>query len=58
MAKDRTFKGGLQLSFLGIRVELRMKERRIEEGILVNQLVRLLAHGQIVVVADSLVFVY
>ena len=40
MAKDRTFKGGLKLIFLGIRVELRMKERRIEEAIPVNQLVR------------------
>ena len=40
MAKDRTFKGGLQLSFLGNKVELRMKERRIEEAIPVNQLVR------------------
>ena len=33
-------KGGLQLNFGGIGVELRMKERRIEEGIHVNQLVR------------------
>ena len=32
MAKDRTFKGGLQLNLRGIGVELRMKERRIEEG--------------------------
>ena len=31
MAKDRTFKGGLQLNLWGIGVELRMKERRIEE---------------------------
>ena len=59
MAKDRTFKGGLKLSFLGIRVELRMKERRIEEGILVNQLaIRYLAQGHLVVLADCLVFVY
>ena len=58
MAKDRTFKGGLKLIFLGIRVELRMKERRIEEGILVNQLVCYLAQGHLVVLADCLVFVY
>ena len=57
MAKGRTVKGGLQLSFLGIRVELRMKERRIEEGILVNQLVRYLAQGHLVVLAECLIFV-
>ena len=33
-------KGGLQLNFGGIGVELRMKERGIEVGIHVNQLVR------------------
>lgn len=33
-------KGRLQLNFGRIGVELRMKERRIEEGIHVNQLVR------------------
>ena len=32
MAKDRTFKEGLQLNLWGIGVELRMKKRRIEEG--------------------------
>ena len=32
--------GGLQLNFEGTGAELRMKERRIEEGIHVNQLVR------------------
>ena len=36
--EDRV-KGGLQLNFGGIGVELRMKERRIKEGIHVNQLV-------------------
>ena len=34
------FKGGLQLNFGGVGVELRMQERRMEEGIHVNQLVR------------------
>ena len=58
MAKDRTFKGGLKLIFLGIRVELRMKERRIEEAIPVNQLVCYLAQGHLVVPVDCLVFVY
>ena len=59
MAKDRTFKEGLQLNLWGIGVELRMKERRIEEGILVNQLaIRYLAQDHLVVVADCLVFVY
>ena len=33
-------KEGLQLNFGGFGVELRMKERRIEESIHVNQLVR------------------
>ena len=33
-------KGGLQLNFGEIGVELRMKERRIEEGIHENQFVR------------------
>ena len=59
MAKDRTFKEGLQLNLWGIGVELRMKERRIEEGILVNQLaIRYLSKGHLVVVAHCLVFVY
>ena len=35
--EDRV-KGGLQLNFGGIGVELRMQERRIKEGIHVNQL--------------------
>ena len=30
-------KGGLKLNFGGIRVELSIKERRIKEGIVVNQ---------------------
>ena len=48
--------GRLQLNFGGIGVDyLRMKERGIEEGIHVNQLVCLLAHN-LVVVADCLVF--
>ena len=34
------FKGRLQLNFEGVGVELRMKERRIEKGMHVNQLVR------------------
>ena len=34
-------KGRLQLNFGGIGVELRMKERKVKEGIQVNQLVRL-----------------
>ena len=38
--KQAHFKGGLQLNFRGIRVELRMKERRIGEGVHVSQLVR------------------
>ena len=33
-------KGRLQLNFGGIGVELRMKERKVKEGIHVNQLVR------------------
>ena len=33
-------KEGLQLNFGGFVVELRMKERRIEESIHVNQLIR------------------
>lgn len=33
-------KGGLQLNFGGFWVELRMKEKRIEESIRVNKLVR------------------
>ena len=36
----KTIKRGLQLNFEGIGVELRMKERRIEESIHVNQLVQ------------------
>ena len=36
--KTPLLKGGLQLSFGGIGVKLRMKERRIEEDIHVNQL--------------------
>ena len=35
----KPLRGGLQLNFGGIGVELRMTERRIEEGIHVNQLV-------------------
>ena len=35
-----------------------MKEIRIEEGILVNQLVCYLAQGHLVVLGDCLVFVY
>ena len=60
MAKDRTFKEGLQLNLWGISVELRMKERRIEEGILIKQLaIRYLSdQGHLVVVAHCLVFVY
>ena len=39
MAKDRTFKGGLQLNLWRMGVELRMKEIRIDEGIhVINQL--------------------
>ena len=37
-SKTPLLKGGLQLNFEGIGVELRMKERRLEEGIYVNQL--------------------
>ena len=37
-SKTPLLKGGLQLNFGGIGVELRMKERRLEEGIYVNQL--------------------
>ena len=37
-SKTPLLKGGLQLNFGGIGVKLRMKERRIEEGIHVNQL--------------------
>ena len=37
--EDRV-KGGLQSNFGGIGVELRMQERRIKEGIYVDQLVR------------------
>ena len=58
MAKDRTFKGGLQLNLWRMGVELRMKEIRIEEAILVNQLVRYLAQGHLIVLVDCLVFVY
>ena len=36
---EERVKGGLHLNFGGIGVELRMKERRIKEGIHVNQLV-------------------
>ena len=45
------------MNFGGIGVELRMKERRIEKGIPVSQLVGSeLAQGHLVVVADCLVF--
>ena len=37
-SKTPLLKGGLQLNFGGIGVELRMKDRRLEEGIHVNQL--------------------
>ena len=42
------------MNFGAIGVELRMKERRIEEGIQVNPLVRYLVQGHLFVVADCL----
>ena len=38
--------------------ELRMKERRIEKDIHINQLVRQWAHGHLIVIVNHLAFVY
>ena len=50
--------GEITVEFLGKWGELRMKERRVEKGIHINQLVRKWAQGHLVMVEDYLAFVY